>query len=82
VAAPGERNTAEEKAEIKAGRVPAERKSRPAKLRSKDGHARWTVKFSKAKPDKAGTIPATDLASGVWLPEPCGHRRRFRPDAI
>jgi transposase, IS5 family len=66
VAAPRQRNTAAEKAEIKAGRVPAEWQARPAKLRHKDRDARWTVKFTKAKPDAQGTTPATDLAIPVF----------------
>src|SRR5919202_606740 len=57
VAAPRQRNTAEEKAEIKAGRVPAAWQARPAKLRHKDRDARWTVRFTKAKPDAAGKVP-------------------------
>ena len=66
VAAPRQRNTDEEKAEIKAGRIPAEWQARPAKLRHKDRDARWTVKFTKAKPDADGTMPATDLAIPVF----------------
>lgn len=62
VAAPRQRNTAAEKAEIKAGLVPAEWQSRPAKLRHKDRDARWTVKFTKAKPASDGTLPAVDIA--------------------
>ena len=50
VAAPKQRNTEGEKAEIKAGRIPQAWKDRPAKLAQKDRDARWTVKFSKAKP--------------------------------
>src|ERR671916_1242933 len=61
VAAPRQRNTDEEKAEIKAGRVPAAWQARPAKLRHKDRDARWTVKFTKAKPAQDGTVPAVDL---------------------
>jgi len=57
VAAPKQRNTEAEKAEIKAGRVPPAWKKRPAKLRQKDRDARWTVKFSKAKPRADGTTP-------------------------
>ena len=34
---------------------------RPAKLRQKDRDARWTVKFSKAKPREDGT-PQGDIA--------------------
>src|SRR5690606_9107581 len=49
VAAPKQRNTDAEKADIKAGKVPDAWKDKPAKLRQKDRDARWTVKFSKAK---------------------------------
>ena len=48
VAAPKQRNTDAEKADIKAGKIPDGWKDKPAKLRQKDRHARWTVKFSKA----------------------------------
>ncbi|MCQ0988816.1 IS5 family transposase [Jiella marina] len=54
VAAPKQRNTEEEKAAIKAGEVPEAWKDKPAKLRQKDRDARWTVKFSKAKPADDG----------------------------
>lgn len=66
VAAPRQRNTEAEKAEIKAGRIPAEWKVKPAKLRHKDRDARWTVKFTKAKPGPDGRKPATDLAIPVF----------------
>jgi IS5 family transposase len=55
VAAPKQRNSEGEKAEIKAGRVPAEWQANPAKLAQKDRDARWTVKFSKAKPAEDGS---------------------------
>jgi len=61
VAAPKQRNTEGEKAEIKAGRIPKEWKEHPAKLRQKDRDARWTVKYSKAKPREDGK-PQVDLA--------------------
>jgi transposase, IS5 family len=61
VTAPKQRNTEAEKAEIKAGRIPREWAKRPAKLRQKDRDARWTVKFSKAKPREDGTARA-DIA--------------------
>ena len=66
VAAPRQRNTQEEKAEIKAGRIPAAWDARPAKLRHKDREARWTVKFTKAKPARDGTLPVVDLAIPVF----------------
>ncbi len=50
VAAPKERNTEAEKAELKAGRVPVVWRAQPAKLAQKDRDARWTIKWSKAKP--------------------------------
>jgi IS5 family transposase len=62
VGAPRQRNTAAEKAEIKAGRIPEHWKDKPAKLRHKDRDARWTLKFTKAKPRGDGSIPAMDLA--------------------
>ncbi len=61
VAAPKQRNTNGEKAEIKAGRIPDAWKDNPAKLAQKDRDARWTVKFSKAKPSDDGS-PRIDLA--------------------
>jgi IS5 family transposase len=61
VAAPRQRNTVAEKAAIKAGRIPQGWADKPAKLRQKDRDARWTVKFSKAKPRQDGA-PQIDLA--------------------
>lgn len=61
VAAPKQRNTEAEKAEIKAGGIPKAWKAKPAKLRQKDRDARWTVKFSKAKPRADGSKPV-DIA--------------------
>ena len=61
VAAPKQRNTDAEKRAIKEGRIPDQWKENPAKLRQKDRDARWTVKFSKAKPREDGQ-PQRDLA--------------------
>jgi transposase, IS5 family len=61
VAAPKQRNTDGEKRDIKEGRIPAEWANKPAKLRQKDRDARWTVKYTKAKPDADG-MPRIDLA--------------------
>ncbi|HSM19945.1 MAG TPA: IS5 family transposase [Hyphomicrobiales bacterium] len=62
VAAPRQRNTEEEKARIKAGDE-AENiwPDKPAKARQKDVDARWTVKFTKAKPAAEGK-PQLDIA--------------------
>ena len=61
IAAPKQRNTEGEKAEIRAGRIPRAWKDKPAKLAQKDRDARWTVKWSKAKPAADGS-PRVDLA--------------------
>ncbi len=61
VAAPKQRNTKAEKQAIKEGRIPEGWQAKPAKLRQKDRDARWTVKYTKAKPRQDGTR-AVDLA--------------------
>ncbi|MDJ0390281.1 IS5 family transposase [Roseomonas sp. E05] len=61
VAAPKQRNTEAERAALKAGDIPEGWADKPAKLRQKDRDARWTVKFSKAKPREDGA-PQVDLA--------------------
>jgi IS5 family transposase len=61
VPAPKQRNSEGEKAEIKAGSVPQAWKEQPAKLAQKDRDARWTVKWSKAKPSDDGSA-RVDLA--------------------
>jgi transposase, IS5 family len=62
VAAPKQRNTDGEKADIKTGKVPDDWKNKPAKLRQKDRDARWTVKFSKAKPAAEAKPKQVDIA--------------------
>src|SRR6185295_9764561 len=61
VAAPKQRNTDGEKRDIKEGRIPGAWKDKPAKLAQKDRNARWTVKWSKAKPADDGA-QRVDLA--------------------
>ena len=61
VAAPKQRNSEAEKREIKEGRIPADWAGKPAKLRQKDRDARWTLKYTKAKPSEDGK-PRIDLA--------------------
>src|SRR3954453_16645868 len=65
VAAPRQRNTDAEKQAIKEGRIPEGWSERPAKLAQKDRDARWTVRWSKAKPSKDGTARA-DIAVPVF----------------
>ena len=62
VAAPKQRNTIAEKTAIKEGRVPDDWKDKPAKLAQKDRDARWTVKYTRARPREDGSLPAVDLA--------------------
>jgi transposase, IS5 family len=61
VAAPKQRNSKAEKQAIKEGRIPEGWQDKPAKLRQKDRDARWTVKYTKAKPREDGR-PQVDLA--------------------
>ena len=61
VAAPKQRNSKAEKQAIREGRVPEGWQAKPAKLRQKDRDARWTVKYTKAKPRQDGTR-VVDLA--------------------
>ncbi len=62
VTTPRQRNTEAEKARIKAGESADEIwPDKPAKARQKDVDARWTMKFSKAKPAADGK-PQVDIA--------------------
>lgn len=56
VAAPKQRNTDDEKRAIKSGKTAGEIwPGKPAKAAQKDTDARWTVKYSKAKPAADGS---------------------------
>ena len=62
VAAPKQRNNDGEKAAIKEGKTAEEIwPDQPAKAAQKDTDARWTVKFSKAKPDADGMVRQRDI---------------------
>ena len=66
VAAPRQRNSEGEKSAIKQGKTAQQIwPDNPAKAAQKDTHARWTVKFSKAKPKEDGT-PQIDIAIPVF----------------
>ncbi len=54
VSAPKQRNTEDEKRALREGRIPEAWAAKPAKLAQKDRDARWTVKYSKAKPSADG----------------------------
>src|SRR5246127_4394261 len=66
VAVPRQRNTDEEEKAIKEGLIPQNWKDKPAKLRQKDRDARWTVKFTKAKPKEDSSAPPVDPAIPVF----------------
>jgi len=74
VAAPKQRNSKAEKQAIKEGRIPEDWKTRPAKLRQKDRDARWTVKYTKAKPVEDGR-KQVDLAIPAF-----GYRNHISTD--
>src|SRR5882724_4103005 len=66
IAVPRQRNTQDEKKAIKDGCIPDDWKDKPAKLRQKDRDARWTVKYTKAKPREDGSTSPVDLAIPVF----------------
>ncbi len=84
VAAPKQRNSEAEKAELKAGRVPEAWKEKPAKLRQKDRDARWTVKFTKSKPKEDGTkqidiaIPSFGYQNHIGIDRAHGLIRKWK----
>jgi len=61
VAAPKQRVTDGEKKAIREGRIPDGWEEKPAKLAQKDRDARWTIKYTKAKP-REDAAPRVDLA--------------------
>jgi transposase, IS5 family len=89
VAAPRQRNTHEEKAAIKDGKTADEIwPDEPAKAAQKDTDARWTVKFSKAKPTSDGkpqiniAIPTFGYTAHICIDRRHGViRRRIVTDA-
>src|SRR5215468_2749028 len=83
VATPKQRNTDDEKRDIKAGRIPPEWAKKPAKLRQKDRDARWTIKYTKAKPSEDGAarvdlaIPAFGYKNHIGIDRRHGLIRRW-----
>jgi len=41
---------------LREGRIPEDWQDKPAKLSHKDRHARWTLKFTKAKRQEDGSM--------------------------
>jgi IS5 family transposase len=66
VAAPRQRNANDENKASKEGGILDDWKDKFAELRQKDCCARWTVKFTKAKPQEDGSTPPVDLAIPVF----------------
>jgi hypothetical protein len=75
IAAPRQRHTQDEKKAIKDGRIRDDWKDKSAKLRQKDRDARWTVKYTKARPREDGSTPSVDLAIPVF-----GHQNHISLD--
>lgn len=67
VPAPRQRNTEDEKAAIKQGKIPERWKEKPAKIRQKDRDARWSLKYSKAKV-KEGADPTAFKPVDLAIP--------------
>jgi IS5 family transposase len=65
VAAPRQRNTDAEKADLKAGRIPDDWTANPAKLRQKDRDERWTLKRGRRKRKPNGTL-MMEIATPVY----------------
>src|SRR5437016_4783935 len=84
IAAPRQRNSEDEKKAIKEGRIPDDWKDKPTKLRQKDRDARWTVKFTKAKPAEDGAkridiaIPAFGYKNHIGIDRAHGLIRTWR----
>jgi transposase, IS5 family len=66
VAAPRQRNTEDEKKEIREGRIPEAWKDKPATLAQKDRDARWTLKRAKARPSGEDGKPKVEIAIPVF----------------
>ena len=64
LAAPKQRNTNAEKADLRAGRIPEDWQDKPSKLCHKDRHARWTRKFTKAGADECIFVSPSQTQTG------------------
>jgi hypothetical protein len=81
IAVPRQRNTAARRKPIKEGHIPDEWKEKPARLRQKDCDARWTVRFTKAKPREDGSSPG-EIKAGNRFSWTGGHHSQTGPGAI
>lgn len=83
IAAPRQRLTQEEKAEIKAGKSADEIWDNPHRAAQKDTEARWTIKYSKKKDDAPKgqvdiAIPAFGYKSHIMTDRAHGFIRSFK----
>ena len=84
VEAPRQHNTDAEKADLKAGQVPADWQAKPAKLAQKDRDARWTLKRGRkamVRPDGAKVaelvVPSFGYKNHVDADQRYGFVRRY-----
>jgi len=85
IAAPRQRNTEDEKAALKEGRIPPDWAAKPAKLAQKDRDARWTLKRVKARNAGPGgqkakleiAIPVFGYKNHIGIDRAHGFVRRF-----
>lgn len=84
VEAPRQHNSDGEKADLKAGKVPAEWREKPAKLAQKDRDARWTLKRGRkamVRPDGAKVeelvVPSFGYKNHVSTDKRFGFVRRY-----
>lgn len=78
VPVPKQRNTDEERAAIKRGKIPEHWQGKPAKIRQKDRDARWSLKYTKAKV-KEGADPKGFKPVGLAIPM-FGYKNRIGID--
>jgi IS5 family transposase len=78
VEAPRQRNTDDEKAALKAGKIPEDWQANPAKLAQKDRDARWTLKRGRpADPRPDGTKAAELVVPAFGYKNHAGADKRF-----
>jgi IS5 family transposase len=85
IAAPRQRNTDAEKADLKEGRIPQAWAAKPSRLAQKDRDARWTLKRAKARAAKADdtkarveiAVPMFGYKTHVSIDRKHGFIRRF-----
>lgn len=66
IAAPRQRNTEDEKAAIRAGRIPEDWRDKPAKLAQKDRDGRWTLKRGRVQRDADGKVTGSQIAVPIF----------------